>query len=377
MKILVISDNYPSSRFPNTGVFLYHLVQEMCVAGHEVNVISPQIMAPRKLVKGDYNYGEELAKVYRPNVISFSAKNIGPFNTYQLAAWQQKYWVRKIVKDNSIEFDLIYTQFISNGLIAAISFPKFQNIFVDAGEYFNIDKVVNWYGKSKYMQLLKRINAFIAVSPFVKEKLLEKGIASSKITVEGNGVNYRRFYPRDKSEMRKKLGLPSEAFIASFTGHFIPTKGPLKLLEAAKHDGSTHLVFMGNGSQSEQLDSNITLFKGVVPNNQVPEYLSASDVFVLPTHHEGSNNSILEAMACGLPIISSDIPEIRLQTRKDNSILVDSMSATEIGLALTELRTNDAKRKSFADKSLQIAQDNSVKNRHDRIFNFISIHLKK
>lgn len=373
MKILIISDNYPSNRFPNTGVFLYHLVQEMCQAGNDVTVISPQILAPRKLKlnnKGVF-YGEELAKVLRPVVISFSAKKTTLGNSYQLAALQQKFWIRKLVRKHKLDYEIIYTQFISNGLIAALSFPDERNIFVDAGEYFNIDKVVDWYGEKKYFKLLHKINSFIAVSPFVKDKLLQKGIELDRILIRGNGVNYKRFYPRDKKAIRKELGLPEKDFIVSFTGHFIPSKGPVRLLQAAEKDKNTKVVFMGNGAQINQLVGDKVLFKGVVPNTKVPEYLSASDVFVLPTEHEGSNNSILEAMACGLPIISSDIPEVRIQTSERNALLVNPLDVNAISKAITHLRENEELRNSMSQESVVLANENSVKMRYEAIIKFI------
>lgn len=371
MKILVISDNYPSSKFPNTGVFIYHLVQEMCKAGHEVSVISPQIFAPRKFSLDRFDYGEENARVYRPFVLSFGARKLVFFNTYLLVAMQQKFLIRWLIKRKTIRFDVVYTQFISNGLIAALTFPRNRNIFVDVGEYFNIDKVENWYGKAGYKTLLNRINAFVAVSPFVKTKLLEKGIKDERILMMPNGVNQNRFYYRNKKDVRIKLGLPLDEYIAIFVGHFIHTKGPLKLLEAAKIDGSTKLLFLGNGTQNNLLDSELILYKGIVPNPLVPEYLAAADVFVLPTHHEGSNNSILEAMACGLPIISSDLPEIRIQTNTLNSILVDPMNSIRIAEALKTLRQDVVLRQNFSEESLKLAANNTVKRRYESIIDFI------
>src|SRR5690606_40325536 len=69
--------------------------------------------------------------------------------------------------------------------------------------------------------------------------------------------------------------------------------------------------------------------------------MALADVFVLPTLHEGSSNVIIEAMASGLPIVSSDIPEIRVQCNDNYSILVNPNSVDEIAEALNKVLRND------------------------------------
>ena len=372
MKILVISDNYPSTKFPNTGVFLYNLVQEMVLDGNSVTVISPQILTRGKFVRRKIDYGLERAKVYRPFIISFSTRRIFSFNLYFFTIFQQVFRIRSIVRSHSVSFDIIYCQFLSNSLIAARAFPKCNYIFADVGEFNNINKVFSWYNKNTYFKLLKKINGFIAVSPFVKERLLEKGVSVEDIVVEGNGVNSSRFFPRDRNEMRKRLNLPFDKFIVVFIGHFISSKGAVELLKAAELDGFTYIIFLGSGELDNKLVSNHILFKGVVPNSSVADYLCAGDVFVLPTHHEGSNNSILEAMACGLPIISSNIPEVRLQIPADKAILIDPTDVSQIAFAIHNLRTNKSLLRTYGDFSLNEASLRSVRNRWLSIRSFIA-----
>src|SRR5690606_13335845 len=85
MKILVISDNYPAPNHPTNGVFVYNLVQQFAKLGHQVTVIAPVQVVPGKAKKGNVDYGQELAKVYRPKYTSISTKQIWKYNTYLLA----------------------------------------------------------------------------------------------------------------------------------------------------------------------------------------------------------------------------------------------------------------------------------------------------
>jgi glycosyltransferase involved in cell wall biosynthesis len=83
------------------------------------------------------------------------------------------------------------------------------------------------------------------------------------------------------------------------------------------------------------------LFKGGVTHQEVPELLSAVDIFVLPTLNEGSCNAIFEALACGLPVVSSDIPAIKEQLNEKNSILCDPKNIDEIKNSILTLFRNE------------------------------------
>lgn len=91
----------------------------------------------------------------------------------------------------------------------------------------------------------------------------------------------------------------------AFVGHFNERKGSLRLSEALKEIKDIKSIFIGRGP--EVPDCPGILYCGSVKHNKVPEYLNASDVFVLPTLTEGCCNAIIEAMARGLPIVSSNL----------------------------------------------------------------------
>ena len=89
-----------------------------------------------------------------------------------------------------------------------------------------------------------------------------------------------------------------------------------------------------------------------MPHEEVPLYLNAADVFVLPTLHEGCCNAVVEAMACGLPVISSDLPFNWDVLNKGNSIMVNPNSINEIRDAIVEMRDNNVKRMQLSQGAL-------------------------
>lgn len=118
-----------------------------------------------------------------------------------------------------------------------------------------------------------------------------------------------------------------------------------------------------------------TLHCGTVPHEKVYMYLNASDVFVLPTLAEGLCNAILEALACGLPVISSDLP-FNYDVLDDScSILVDPMNKEEIRHAILRIKQDESLKKRLSDGALEKASRFSLKNRIAKILEFINDNI--
>jgi len=370
MKILVISNNYPTEKMPYHGTFVYQLIQQFAKLGHEVTVIRPTYLIPKKIMLKKESYGEELATVYRPKYLSTSAKSIFGYNTYHLGERFQMNAVKKTVEKNNIEFDVVYAHFFTNAFIAIGALASYNKpIFAAIGEYLHIDVRRAFYKPEFYNRTISKISGFVAVSPQIQEKLVSLGIPENKITIRPNAVDFNVFYRRDQTEMRKKHKLPLDKKLVIFVGRFVADKGPKKLLEAAEKIDNIGLVFVGSGDQN--LQGNAIVFKDKVAAEMVPELLSASDVFALPTLHEGSCNAIVEAMACGLPIVSSDIPEIRVQCNTSFSILVDPLDVDAIHMALNEIVGNQEKLKAMSEKALEHSKQFDIRERAINILQFL------
>jgi glycosyltransferase involved in cell wall biosynthesis len=370
MKILVISNNYPSERDPSHGTFVYQLIQQFAKLGHEVTVIRPTYFIPKRFVWMKRSYGEELAKVYRPKYLSTSAKFFFNLNSYRIGENFQIRAVKNIVKKNSIEFDLVYAHFFTNAFIAISALSCYNKpIYAAIGEYYHIDIRRSYYSKKYFDDMIAKIAGFIAVSPQIEQKLLSLGIDKNKITIKPNGVDFKIFYKRDRIEMRKKYGLPLDSKLVIFVGRFVPDKGPHKLLEAIEKMENVGVILAGSGELN--LQSEKIVFNNSVSPEKVPELLSAADVFVLPTLHEGSCNAIIEAMACGLPIVSSNIPEIKVQCDPSFSILVDPLNVSELRDAITTIIEDKEKKDTMSSNALLSSRKYNLEERALSIANFI------
>ena len=160
---------------------------------------------------------------------------------------------------------------------------------------------------------------FIAVSKDILNRLLREGFSEDKIINIPNGVDTEMFSPMPEMEseaLRKKFGF-NEKKVFLYSGRLVEGKGLDLLVRAIKkvagQSKDVLLVFIGSGDYQEKIADMASSYglegfvriEGTVDN--VHEYLNASDIFVFPSLSEGMPNSLLEAMACGLPVIASKI----------------------------------------------------------------------
>jgi glycosyltransferase involved in cell wall biosynthesis len=132
------------------------------------------------------------------------------------------------------------------------------------------------------------------------------GVAADRIVVSPNWIDTERFRPSAQP-------LPPRR-IVGFVGRFAPQKQPLMLLEALRGIPDVELLMIGGGELESDMRSRIRQF-GIratildrVPNEDLPGLLQSCSLFALPTRFEGSPKAVMEAMACGLPIVSTDAP---------------------------------------------------------------------
>lgn len=375
MRILYVSDPYPHPTRPNHGVFSYRFVQQLVADNHDVVVISPSNFEWVQLKSQVQGYGNEGAQVYWPRIFTLSSKNVFGYNTYMISHMQKTRAVKQVLKRIDKNFDLVLCQFISSALytVDALGGNGYK-IFVDVGENMGIVRTKSWYKVSFYNRLLESISGYIAVSQTVKKKIMEiNGTSSNDILVAENGTDLESFNVYKKEDARIQLGLPSDKFIIIFVGRYIHSKGPLRLLEATKDMDDVGLLMVGNGEQ--QLESDSILFKDKVPKDKIPLLLAASDLFVLPTLHEGSNNSIIEAMAAGLPIVSADIPEVREQVTPEAGILVDPMDVDKIKEAICRIKDDDELRRKLSWGAKERSRKFDLRVRYQCMMDFMNSRL--
>lgn len=172
-------------------------------------------------------------------------------------------------------------------------------------------------------QALQHASRIIAVSESLRQVALGMGVPPDKVRVVGNGVDLKKFSPLPRAEARRRLGLQSDAPVLVTVGGLVERKGFHRVIELLpslrhQHPGLTYLVVGGpspEGDMTDQLQQQVAAlglcdavrFLGPLPPEELRVPLSAADVFVLATRNEGWANVLLEAMACGLPVVATDV----------------------------------------------------------------------
>ncbi len=203
---------------------------------------------------------------------------------------------------------------------------------------------------------------FIAISRMVKKDILKHYHCSPEnISVVYNGVDLKRFHPDNKNRhrqyIRKELEIPESSVLILFVGSGFERKGLKYLLQATQYLRSEdwRLVIMGKGKWDQYLQfAPENLRSRIIHKEPVPEiekYYSAADIFALPSIYEPFGNANLEALASGLPIITSrscGVAEI-ITTQKEGIILEepsDSKAMAEAIDYLMNTKTREPMRQS-------------------------------
>jgi glycosyltransferase involved in cell wall biosynthesis len=177
--------------------------------------------------------------------------------------------------------------------------------------------------------VLKKAEAFSAISPEIASEWTSSGIPQNKVHLIPNSVDTTRFLPVDpaqKFRLRHKLDLPYSAIIAVYTGRLVSYKGLPLLLKvwkeiSCKHENSLLLLAGTGGLDIHNCESELReyvktnglehaiRFLGAVRN--VSEYLQAADLFVFPSENDAFPSSVVEAMACALPVITTPVGALK------------------------------------------------------------------
>ena len=170
-------------------------------------------------------------------------------------------------------------------------------------------------------------------------------------------------------ESRRKLGFGENEFIIAFTGAFIDRKGVLRLEEACK-DLPVKVAYAGTGPQIPNAQN--TIWSGNIEPESMPVFLSAADIFVLPTLNEGCCNAIIEALACGLPVISSEKNFNDDILDESCSIRIDTSSVEQIKKAVCDLQGDPEKRKAMSHCAVEKGRQLSLSIRAKKIYEWIN-----
>lgn len=374
MNICVVSPSYPTSK---TIVFVF--VDQLCKAfadkGAKITIIAPQSIS-RCLIRHEpfsplysviYSPLGNAIDLYRP--LTFT---VGNGRLRLITSLSFKHAVKRVFNRLKVKPDVCYGHFW--GAISTLYPLAKKNhipLFGASGEE-NVALYDNYTADFKN-ELSSYLSGLISVSSKNKNECLSLGLISEdKVEVVPNAINLSKFRGIDKNKVRRELGIKGSDFVVAFLGQFVSRKGDMRLAQALREidDNDIKAMFIGSGVENPIYDG--TIFKGRLNHDIIPKYLTACDVFVLPTENEGCSNAIIEAMACGLPIVSTDAPFNYDILNNSNSIMVDCHDINQIKDAILKIKGNPDLRAQLSKGALEKASMLSLDRRADIILDFIN-----
>jgi len=388
--LLVITSNFPNQAYPSYGTFVHQIAFAFVRQKLNVTVINPIRLNFRTITKKEPFYKRIVCKdsssieIFSPKYFSFSSKSLFGINTGVLSQLTFQKAVNRTIKKISQKPEIIYAHFLypagasASNISMALGIPS----FIGVGESVNFDDEILWsikpFGLTKARKDLENTTGLIVNSTLLEKKILGQFPKFRKKIIKlPNGVDLQKFGKFDKLNCRQQLKLPKDKFLVIFVGSFSHRKGVLRLLESIDKLAFDDIgvIYIGKGGL-EPIGRNL-VYKGQVNHDQLPKWLSAADVFALPTLGEGSSNAILEAMACGLPIVTSKGEFNDDIVDETNSIRVDPMNVDEIRNAILLLKNDEELRKKLSQGSLQKIQHFDIDKRAEKILKWMEGMIKK
>jgi glycosyltransferase involved in cell wall biosynthesis len=363
MRILFITNVFPSPWRPGNGVFNFELVSALAVH-HQVSVVCP-ISWVERMRAGWRRPGspahDRLRRAgvevcypcfyYPPKVLR---SHYGFFLWHSVAPD-----VRELLHRQRPEAVLAYWAHPDGEIaVRAARLAGVPAVVMTGGS----DTLVLTRQRRRRKCILRVLHAadgIIAVSQHLKWKLAEFGIAPEKVRVVYRGVS-DAFHPGSRSEARRALGIATAETMLLWVGRMVSVKGLDVLLQACALLGQRgrgfQLYLVGTGplrcsleTQAETLGLRDTVrFVGAVPHERLPDWYRAADLTLLPSRSEGVPNVLLESLACGTPFVASQVggipemdggPRSRLVPPDNPDLLAEaidaSLRASALGVGLS------------------------------------------
>lgn len=365
MKILIISNMYPTQNYPTFGIFVKNQTKEISALGHKVNVISNNNPKMGK---------KELVTKYSRWMIQF----VQPY----------------LKKDKSYEIIHAHYAFPS-GAIARLMAKRLNIPYVVTCHGGDLNKManINPFLKKQTQKVLEDASQVIVVGEDLKSKVLnEYSIPAEKVSLYSMGVDLNTFYPVPKKEARNKTDFRKEEQQLLYVGNLIEEKGVMDLIEAFQivhqQNNNTVLHLVGQHKQEVYLKRlkdkvsafglmDVVYFHGPKPYEELRNWMSAADVFILPSHIEGFGLVAVEAMACETPVVGTRTGGLYHLLKDGAGLLASPKSPKELAEAVQLMLSDNEIKEKAVKKGLMKAEENNASKIADEIVEIYRNILRK
>jgi teichuronic acid biosynthesis glycosyltransferase TuaC len=354
MKLLTFSTLFPNAERPNHGIFVETRLRHLVASGEAVSrVVAPVPWFPFHHPRfGQYaRFARVPSEETRFNINVAHPRyallpKMGMTVAPLLMAHAMKPVIGRII-DAGYDFDLIDAHyFYPDGVAAAMLGRYFNKPVVITARGTDITFIPQYRLPRKMIQWAARQAAgIVTVCEALKNEICTLGIDPNRIVALRNGVDLNLFQPVDRQATRRKLQL--RQFTLLSVGNLVPVKGHDLIIAALPMLEDVCLMIAGSGPEQQRLQAlavqlgvaDRVKFLGSLPQAELRNFYGAADALVLASSREGWANVLLESMACGTPVVASNVwgtPEVVASA--DAGVLMQERTATGIAMAIRALR---------------------------------------
>ncbi len=354
IKLLTFSTLYPSSVKPSHGIFVETRLRYLLASGEvESVVVAPVPWFPLKGERfGDYaKYARTPRDETRNGIRVLHPRfplipKLGMTSAPALLAAAALPTLRRLLREG-YDFDVIDAHyFYPDGVAAAIIAKQLNKPFVITARGTDINLIPQYAMPRRMIRwAAKRAAKSITVCEALRSSMIALGIEADRIVTLRNGVDLERFQPVDRALQRERLGL--QGFTLLSVGHLIARKAHELIIEALPLLPDVRLLIAGDGPERDNLTrlaqrlsvADRVTFLGSLPQTELRNYYGAVDALVLASSREGWANVLLESMACGTPVVASNVwgtPEV--VAAPEAGVLMPERSAQGVAAGVEQLR---------------------------------------
>jgi teichuronic acid biosynthesis glycosyltransferase TuaC len=354
MKVLIITNAFPNSVEETRGIFTYQIIealQKRC----DIRVIAPLPWVPRVLAKKIFAKYSHARVPFRESVGNIEVYHPRYLVIPKLVGFMHALFmffplfkvVSRLVNEETI--DLINAHWIfPDGVAAAwVSRRLHKPIILTAlGCDINLYSTMT-LRKFQIAGALKIAGHITAVSGNLKNMVCSLKIPEKNVDVIPNGVDLSLFSIIDKLDARKRLGISPNQSLVLTVGSLDEVKGTRFLIEALgaimkRNSPPPLLISIGDGPLKLSLCSlakklglaDHVRFLGKMPHKEIPLWMNAADLFCLPSIREGHPNVLIEALACGVPVVASNVGAIPEIINKNSGYIWKNRNVSTLGRQL-------------------------------------------
>jgi len=386
MNILVLTTLYPNNVQHRHGIFIENRVKELVKRYPEakVKVIAPVPYFPSFLPVKEYKkYSKVVSKEIRANIEVIHPKyfvvpkvgmNITPYFLYRtcLASIAE-------IQAEGFDIDVIDSHyFYPDGVVASWIGKKLNiPVMVTArGSDINIIPQ-NATAKKRIIKALSTIQASAAVSQALADEMVKLAPSAKKPIVLRNGVDLDFFHP-DAAKHTLPFAVEKNEKLILSVGNLVELKGHHLVIEALASLDNTKLIIIGEGEEKVNLRKLVAelsltdrvFFTGNIMQAELPGYYAAADALVLASSREGMPNVLLESLACGTPVIATNVGgSSEVITHDDIGILLKERSANGIAKAVKTLLIKGVSSEKVRLFAQQLSWEDVTKKQYDFLNN--------